>query len=323
MLEGIGERCKTAMEMSIELRPKWDGYLVVDEKMFRVRGKQQWYYVAVDRTGDIVHCRAVNELTVTEATSFLGEIRDELPYECVGVVTDLDTALTRAVEGVYAGKPHQYCLNHALRAIEKTIGYSDLASHYRWNRVILRRQFERLRDRKGVWVERAREGFQRSREDSRALSARYQALSTLREHCHRVLFARSEGEAREELSRLSRARRLPQERQRKAIGFLSRHWKRLMMYHDVRGLPRTNNLVESVNNQLEMRFKTIESFQHRHTAISYMNLLIAYLRQKPYTDCRGQRKHLNGKSRLEAAGVRKMSGDWLKNCLKPPRNSNR
>jgi hypothetical protein len=96
-----------------------------------------------------------------------------------------------------------------------------------------------------------------------------------------------------------------------------------MEYHQVNGLPRTNNFAESVNKQLERKFKTMESFQRKETAAWYINLLVSYLRQKSYTDCRGSRRHLNGKSRLEAAGIKLGSKDWLKNSLKSTEKSNR
>jgi transposase-like protein len=75
-----------------------------------------------------------------------------------------------------------------------------------------------------------------------------------------------------------------------AIDFLRDHWDNLMEYHLVSGLPRTNNFAESVNKQLERRFKTMESFQRKEMATWYINLLVSYLRQKPYTDCRGSSK---------------------------------
>ncbi len=59
------------------------------------------------------------------------------------------------------------------------------------------------------------------------------------------------------------------------------------------------------------------------TAEYYVNLIVSYLRHKPYTDCRGNRKHLNGKSKLEAARVHPASKDWPKNSLKSPCKSNR
>jgi hypothetical protein len=113
-------------------------------------------------------------------------------------------------------------------------------------------------------------------------------------------------------------KRYPEKQHRKAVRFLRRRWHHLMMHHRVAGLPRTTNLVENVNKQLERRYKTIEAFQYRSMAIHYTNLLVAFLRQKPYTDCRGRRKHLNGKSRLGSAKIRGLDPDWLKNCLKPP-----
>ncbi len=135
--------------------------------------------------------------------------------------------------------------------------------------------------------------------------------------------AKDEARASELFQRLQRTRRPPRTAHRKAIAFLKRHWNRLMQHHRVQGLPRTTNLVENVNKQLERRFKTIEAFQHRHTAVVYVNLLVAYLRQKPYTDCRGKRRKLNGHSRLHAAGVRLTQGNWLKAALKSDQNSNR
>jgi hypothetical protein len=89
-----------------------------------------------------------------------------------------------------------------------------------------------------------------------------------------------------------------------------------MHHHHVRGLPRTNRIAEDFNKQIMRRIKTIEDFQHCATAIDYMKLLVAYWRLKPYTDCRRCRKHLNGKSRLQAAGVKMAPQDWLAVCLK-------
>ncbi|MEO8168270.1 MAG: DDE-type integrase/transposase/recombinase [bacterium] len=323
MVEEIGKRSKTALEMSKELRPLWDGVLLVDEKMCSVRGYQQWFYLAVDTTGDIVHCRAVSELTATTAMSFLQEIIDELPYQCRAVVTDLDTALSRAVEIMYPGKPHQYCLKHALSALESLIEYRPFAARQRWNQSTLRTSFARLRDSRGVWAQQTREGFFTDYARSRTLSVAYQQRQTLRDAVHAILFARDEATASELFQRLQRTRRPPRIAYRKVITFLHRHWNRLMQHHRVRAVPRTTNLVESVNKQLERRFKTIEAFQHRHTAAAYVNLLIAYLRQKPYTDCRGDRRKLNGHSRLHAAGVRLTHRNWLKAALKSHQNSNR
>lgn len=322
MVRDIGMRCKSPWEMSRELHPRWDRVLMLDEKMCRVRGKQQWFYEAIDRTGDIIDCCAVQELTVNEAIRFLEGLR-ALGVKPRGIVTDLDTVLTLAVEKVYPQTPHQYCIKHALAAVETLIGYQPLASHRRFNQRVLRKQFERLTGRKGIWRERAREEFLWSWEAVRELSERYRALHQLWEASRAILMATTEEQATEYSKSLMRAGGVPVHEQRKVVAFFQRHWDRLMMHHRVRGVPRTNNQAENLNRQLERRFKTIEAFQHRSTATAYVKLLIAYLRQKPYTDCRGSRKHLNGKSCLEAAGVILPSQNWLLNALKPTEQSNR
>ena len=308
-------RCKTAWEMSRELKPRWQGFLVLDEKMVSVRGKQQWFYGAFDTTGDVVHWRGVRELTVGEAVAFVQEVK-QLPYPCRGIVTDLDTVLTRAVEEEYREKPHQYCLKHALAALENLLGYKGLMARQRRTQVRMRREFEGLPDRKRLSLRRAEGRFLVQWQKTREQSRNARAIDALRDQCYAILFARTEASAHEGLTELRRTRSMLWTRKWRAVRFLEHHWDRLMMHHRVRGLPRTNNMAESFNKQIQRRLKTIESFQHRATAIPYMNLLVAYLRLKPYTDCRGARKHLNGRNRLQAAGLKHLPNDWLRTCLK-------
>jgi transposase-like protein len=315
MLQEIASRCKTPREMSQELRPHWDGYLLFDEKMCSIRGYQQWYYMAVDRTGDIIHCRQVRELTSTEAIAFLDEVK-ALPVTCRGIVTDMDQALTKAVGVVFPGKPHQYCLKHVLDSIDQRIGYTKIIHDRRSRTTALRREFERLPDRRWMWKQRSREEFMRHWKTTRPMTEQYKEIKALRDYAYRILFAKTELSAEERFEELRHAQGLPKKRQRNVVRFFQQHWDHLVAHHLTPGLPRTTNLIENVNKQVERRFKTIESFQYKWTSGSYMNLLIAYLRQKPYTDCRRSRRHLNGHSRLFAAGVRNLSKDWLKNCLK-------
>ena len=151
-----------------------------------------------------------------------------------------------------------------------------------------------------------------------ACSACGKSFSIGRESCRAILFAKTEAAARQALTDLRRTRSMMTRRKWKAVGFLERHWQKLMMHHRVRGLRRTNNMAESFNKQIQRRLKTIESFQRTSTAIPYMNLLVAYLRLKPYTDCRGARRQPNGKNRLQVAGLTHLPKDWLTTCLKQP-----
>jgi transposase-like protein len=315
-------RCRSAWEMSRELKPHWVGFLILDEKMVPVAGKQQWFYGAFDVTGDVIHWRAVKELTVSEASAFVAEVK-ALGYQCCGVTTDLDTVLTRAVEEEYPEKPHQYCLKHALAALDALLGYTAVVTHQKRTRLKMRREFEGFRDRRRDSLRRGEQRFLVRWQNSRERSRKGRAIVELREACYTVLFAKTEEAARERLIDLRRRRSNVLSRKWRAISFLERHWDRLMMYHRVKGLPRTNNIAESFNKQIQRRLKTIESFQRRTTAIPYMNLLVAYLRLKPYTDCRGARKHLNGRNRLQAAGLKRLPNDWLTTCLKQAAIGNR
>ena len=302
--------------MSRELRPRWDGVVLVDEKMCPVRGRGQWLYLAVDTTGDILHCRPVPELSSTEAAKFLREVL-ALGVKPKGLVSDLDPALTRAIEVICPETPHQYCIKHALTAIGILIGYVE--KNDRWQR----------RVRRGAETSVIETGDRSDEADlsgDRALIVQRgvvesgvvveNSIGALYETCRLILVAPTESEARMRYEALRENQGFPPKPHHKAVRFLTRRWDHLMMHHRVAGMPRTTNLVENVNKQLERRYKTIEAFQYRSTAIHYTNLLIAFLRQKPYTDCRGARKHLNGKSRLGSAKIRGLHPDWMKNCLK-------
>ena len=316
-VEDIASRCKTAWEMSRELRPRWDGVVLLDEKMCPVRRKGQWLYLAVDTTGDIMHCRPVPELSSTEAAKFLREVLD-LGVQLKGIVTDIDPALTRAVAAVCAKTPHQYCIKHALAAIGILIGYAERVDRRR------RRTRSELDEDDGEHRHHdcgkdhsATTVCVADQMPSCAKALEKGSLPALFEACRMIVSAPTEREARRAYDALRNDHSFPMKEHHKALRFLKRRWDHLMMHHRVPGLPRTTNLVENVNKQLERRYKTIEAFQYRSTAIHYTNLLVAFLRQKPYTDCRGSRKHLNGKSRLASAKVRNLHPDWLKNCLKP------
>lgn len=317
IVEEVASRCKTAWEMSRELRPRWDGVVLLDEKMCPVRRKGQWLYLAVDTTGDIMHCLPVPELSSTEGGELLREVLN-LGVRLKGIVTDLDPSLIRAVETVCPEIPHQYCIKHALSAIGILIGYVEKIERRRWKsrsqveeRCAEQAHHDAPNDESGNAVLVAEE-------KPAGLSYLEQSsVAGLYEACRTILSAPTEREARVGYTALRKDQSFPTKQHRKAIRFLKRRWDHLMMYHRVPGLPRTTNLVENVNKQLQRRYKTIEAFQYRSTAVHYTNLLIAFLRQKPYTDCRGSRKHLNGKSRLASAKIRHLHPDWLKNCLKP------
>ena len=69
------------------------------------------------------------------------------------------------------------------------------------------------------------------------------------------------------------------------------------LYHS--GCPRTTNLIESYNKQLNGRLKTIQGFQSFRTAERWLSAWILARRLTPFTDCRGRFRRLNGNCSLE------------------------
>ncbi len=306
--------------MSELLRPKWTGIILVDEKRCMVHGGQYWMYLAVDKLGDIIHCRRVTEVNTSEAVRFLREV-GTLVKNIQGVVTDLDSALTNAVKVVYPEIPYQYCIKHALAAIAESIGYAQMRSR----RQVIRMSCDdqKQKERQKYYATRRRRRLHAEKGEAYDELRRVDTKAALYEQCRQILIAPTEVHARELYVRLIRSDDGTSADVKKIRRFFTRYWENLMMHHVVPELPRTTNIVENVNKQLQRRYKTVEAFQYQRTAEEYTNLLIAFLRQKKYTDCRGKRKMLNGKSRLAHAKVRGLHPDWLKNCLKIAKISNR
>ena len=73
----------------------------------------------------------------------------------------------------------------------------------------------------------------------------------------------------------------------------------LLAYSKLPNVPRTNNLIESLNSHLEGRLKTIKGFKSFKTAKLWLNAYFVRRRLKPFTDCTKQFRSLNGKSSLE------------------------
>jgi hypothetical protein len=197
--------------MSRELRPRWNGVVLLDEKMCPVRGKGQWLYLAVDTTGDIMHCRAVPELSSTEAAKFLEEVQ-ALGVDLKGVVSDLDPALTRAVAVVYAEIPHQYCIKHALAAIGILIGYVER------NARRSRSTLAEVDEEAGRWKDET--GREESSRDRVLLTQQKQtcigsagdnAIAALYEVCRKILAGSHRGTSLGSLQDIAGGQKLPTE----------------------------------------------------------------------------------------------------------------
>jgi len=90
----------------------------------------------------------------------------------------------------------------------------------------------------------------------------------------------------------------------------------LLAYTLEKQIPRTNNLIECFNSHLEGRLKSIKSFQSIHHARLWFNAYFIRRRLKPFTDCGGQFRILNGHSSLEIAIKNDVKFQKLKHQIK-------
>jgi transposase-like protein len=318
MVVMVGKRCKSPVELSRELELWWRGYFLVDDKHVGVRGKDVRWYLGVDKTGDIVHAEAFKEPTVTAMGEFFKTLRDDLSYRMKGLTSDQEGIIRWAFRRIFPGKPHQLCVKHALETLDRHLGYSKARRRITSLQRRVRAQLRSLPDRRSaesarrVWEE-VKRGYEQIRQERKALKP----VETLRRAIRRVLCAATYRQALSRWANFHRHRLHRHRAHRQIVDFVAAHWQHLTVHYHHRGMPRTNNIAENTMRQLERRLKTVEGFGTLSSARAYVNLLIGYLRTKPFTDCRGSRRYRNGLSRLELAGATLPTHDWLKLCLKP------
>lgn len=307
MVNEVAAHAKGSLAMREEYHPQWEGYLLVDDKYLSMRGRRLMSLVAADSTGDPLHSEVLAQPEQGEFTDFLRFIVDRLQYPLLGLTTDFDERFGRALETLNLGHIlHQRCLWHGMQTVRRMLNHLVLRQRYWQLKMRLDREQRRAEDR-DIYADRT--VLERLTAELAAIEPEYHRQCDLLESLKAILYASDPKESRE---RFVAFRKSYQRQYPYVTAWLVENLE-LMLVHqrDVR-IPKTNNLAENLNKQLERRFKTIEAFQSIETAWNYQNLIRNYLRFKPYTDCRGERKINNGKSPLEVCGVVLEHHDWVK-----------
>lgn len=84
------------------------------------------------------------------------------------------------------------------------------------------------------------------------------------------------------------------------------------LFYPERNIPHTNNDIENLFKQLELNIGSVGRFGKFWNAHHYLNAWALKRRFTKFTDCKGQRKHRNGKAPLELAGCNIEDFDYLK-----------
>lgn len=310
MVHEAGERCKTPQETAEDLMPMWEGWLLVDGKVIKIAGEDYVALIGMDSSRDLVHLELVWAEDKASVKRFYEDIRDgSNPVR--GVVTDMDEAQIWAVEEVFGDIPHQFCLTHMERLIDKKTGYKGIRRQV----IRLIKQLEGLqfRARGDYHTEELGRRINEARRKVRARLKEYKLERDLRRAARRFIYARSKEEGEERLqSIVAQRERYWRRNLRSLIDSLIVYKEGLLKYLDTPGLPRSTNVMENFIRNLNRRLKTMDGFQTEEGARAFLKLYSLYYRFKPFTDCREHNKHLNGKNPLNLAGVNTTGLDWVR-----------
>lgn len=268
----LGFNSKSPMEISIELKPKWSGYLIVDGDSILIGGHRKSLLLGVDAfSQDITHAILAEHEDGLNWTHFLLVLKEPIHYPFKGIISDGDPAVQEAIKTVLPEVPYQYCVRHFEQEIWRYIRY----------------QFVQKR---GYW-----------READRFLKA-----------SKNLLYAKNLEMAKKYLLAISIDPGFKQAGLDEVTDKIKANFADLTRHYLYPGMPRTSNIAEGVISRLDSKIEQADGYKCHDTAWATLKMLIMRYRFKTFTDCRKKNKHKNGKSPLELCGVNVSNINWIK-----------
>ena len=267
----LGVACKTPAQVSIELRPLWCGYLLVDSDTISVGSKKEKLLLSGDvYSQDVPHAALVEYEDAAAWIEFSSVLKEQVRYPLKGLIADGDPAIETAWQKVFPDIPFQLCVWHYERGLKGFIKY-------------------RFTQKRGYW-----------RETERFLQA-----------VHRLLYAKDHQTAIRYLNAIVRDPGFKRAGLGDPIANLQERFPQLVTHHHYPGMPRTTNIMEGIISRLDAKITTSKSYKRHETAWATLKLLIMRYRFKPFEACRKHNKHKNGKSPLQLAGADTSNINWV------------
>lgn len=267
----LGFNCKSPMETSVELKPQWSGYLMVDGDSIAVGSHRESLLLGVDAgTQDIPNAILAEHEDGENWTRLLLGIKHPIHYPVKGIVSDGDPALQEAIRVVFPGVPYQYCARHFEKELYRYLHYG-------------------FTQKRGYW----REG-QRFLDTSK-----------------RLLYASHFEAAQYRFRSMVRDRGFKEAGFGELIRKIRNNFNDLMTHHFHPGMPRTNNIAEGMISRLDSKINQADGYKCHDTAWATLKMHIMHRRFKTFTDCRNGNKNNNGKSPLELAGIDVAKYNWI------------
>jgi transposase-like protein len=246
-VDDVGARAKTPLQVSIELRPRWGGFLGVDGKAIFIAGVKHWLLIGVDHPShDIVHHLIASVENGDSYAQLVTEARLDAAYPLLGVVADLGNGFVDAHRDHFGSVPFQACRIHFDRRLNSEI----------------------------PWLPRSPGAALAAELRARIRSVLY--APTYADACELLYDLH-----------LDRKNYAAVHRHRDSLRSLLRTSGLYMSHHFAPGLPPDNNTTENVIKQLNKKLRLMEGFATRDSADHFLRLLIGAYRFKRFTDsCR-------------------------------------
>lgn len=271
LVKTLASNCKAPWEVSLELKPTWCGYIVVDADSLKVGNHRESALLGVDvETLDIPHLILAEHEDLENWLFYFLVLKYSLRYPFKGIVSDGDPAIASAVELTCPGIAHQFCVKHFQDGLHRYLRYQS--SHGR-----------------GTWRE----------------------VQRFEDAVHQCLYAKTLEEAKKLLTAIKIDPGFHKIHLEDGIQMLQRNFERLTQHFSHPGLPRTTNVAEGMIRKLDRRLDAMDSFGSHETAWNTLKMLTLHTRFRILTDCRHPHQHKNGFSPLQLAGVNTDNINWI------------
>ena len=267
----LGLNSKSPLEVSLELKPHWSGYLIVDGDSLLIGKNRQSLLLGADAgTQDIPHAILSEHEDGENWTRLLLVFKYPLAYPFKGIISDGDPALQEAIKVVLPGVPYQYCVRHFEQELIRYIRYDFV-------------------QKRGYW-----------RESERFLAA-----------SKKMLYAQDFKMAQDYFQAISIDPGFKQAGLDDVLRKIKDNFSDLTRHFFYPGMPRTSNIAEGVISRLDSKINQADGYKCYATAWATLKMLIMRYRFKIFTDCRRKNKHNNGKSPLQLAGIDTSRINWI------------